>query len=682
VTEFYSIAETRAADLREEAVELAALSWFELIGWRSVPGDYLAPGGPSGARSTYRQAVLEPELRSALATLNPLATPAMIDAAARTVLGAPSQDLVEDNRAFHALLASGILVEITENGERRTVGMRLLDRANPRDNRLLVANQFIVQGERERKTVRADIAVFVNGLPLAVLELKSPADTEATLERAYTQLQNYKAKVPELMRCNQVLVVSDGIEARIGSLTAGLDRFGPWRTIDGESLDDDGRAELEVLIRGVFAPERFLDLIVDYIAFEIENGVVKSKKLAGYHQYHAVRKALASTVHAAGVRGGRKGGVIWHTQGSGKSLTMLFFVRQLQVSRELKNPTIVIETDRNDLDHQLFGAFCAHSSALRITPRQADNVTEMRQLLKVDIGGVVFTSIQKFRGADGGHPILTDRSNVIVIADEAHRTQYGLGRRFIVGNEAVHEQVGFAAYLGQALPNATFVGFTGTPIDLHDRSTEGVFGEIVDTYDMSQAVADKATVPIHYTARLAKLHPRLSDEEREQMDALAEELTEGDETAVERGKGKLTRFEEVVGAPERVAEIAADIVVHFEQRREAMAGGKGMIVAISRRVAVDLYDQIEVLRPDWVSTDPRDDAAGLLKVVIIGNGNEDPPALQPHLRSKRRREVIAERFKNPDSGFDLVIVRDMWLTGFDARRCTRSILTSRCAGTG
>jgi type I restriction enzyme R subunit len=664
VTDLYTIGEARGSAFREEAVELAALSWFDLIGWRSVPGHYLAPGGPSGARSSYRQAVLEPELRSALATLNPEAAPAMIDAAVRTVLATPSQDLIENNRAFHPLLATGIPVEITEDGERRTVGLRLLDRANPYANRLLVANQFIVQGERE--AVRADIAVFVNGLPLAVLELKSPADTQATLERAYTQLQNYKAKAPELMRCNQLLVISDGIEARIGSLTAGLDRFGPWRTIDGDSLDDNGRAELEVLIHGVFAPERFLDLIVDYVAFEIEDGVVKSKKLAGYHQFHAVRRALTSTVQATGVRGGRKGGVIWHTQGSGKSLTMLFFVRQLQLSRQLKNPTIVIETDRNDLDDQLFGTFSAHCSALRTTPRQANSAAEMRYLLRVDIGGLVFTSIQKFRGEDGGHTLLTGRSNVIVIADEAHRTQYGLGRRFIAGNESVREQIGYAAYLRQALPNATFVGFTGTPIDLHDRSTAGVFGEIIDTYDMSQAVADKATVPIHYTARLAKLHLRLSDDEREQMDALAEQLMEGDETAVERGKGKLSRFEEVVGTPERVAEIAADIVAHFEQRREAMAGGKGMIVAISRRVAVELYDHIAALRPQWVSADSRDDAAGLLKVVITGNGNTDPPALQPHLRGKRRRESIAERFKNPDSGFDLAIVRDMWLTGFDA----------------
>ena len=541
------------------------MSWFELIGWRTLPGDYLAPGGPSGARTDYRQAILEPELRSALATLNPDAAPTTIDAAIRTVLAVPSQDLLENNRAFHPLLASGIPVEIVENGEPRTVGLRLLDGVNPRANRLLVANQFIVQGARE--TIRADIAVFVNGLPLAILELKSPADAQATLERAYTQLQNYKDKAPELMRCNQVLVISDGIEARIGSLTAGIDRFGPWRTIEGGTLEDDGRPELEVLIRGAFAPERFLDLIVDYVAFEIEDGVVKSKKLAGYHQFHAVRKAVASTVAAAGANGGRKGGVIWHTQGAGKSLTMLFFVRQLQLARALKNPTIVIETDRNDLDQQLFGTFCAHGSALRITPRQADSAAEMRDLLKVDIGGVVFTSIQKFRGEDGAHPLLTERSNVIVIADEAHRTQYGLRTRFVVGDDAVRQELGFAGYLRQALPNATFVGFTGTPIELRDRNTAAVFGDVIDTYDMSQAVADRATVPIYYTARLVKLHLRLSAEEREQMDALAEEVTEGDEIAVERGKGKLTRFEEVVGAPDRVAQISADIVEHVEPPR-------------------------------------------------------------------------------------------------------------------
>ncbi|MDR6954740.1 type I restriction enzyme R subunit [Ancylobacter sp. 3268] len=667
MTDVYPVAtESAAAGFREEAVELAALSWFELIGWKTVPGDYLAPDGPMGARSSYKQAVLEPELRSALATLNPDATPAMIDAAVRAVLATPSQDVIENNRAFHPLLVSGVPVEINQDGETRTVGLRLLERADPNANRLLVAHQFIVQGADKRDVVRADLVVFVNGLPLALLELKSPSDAQATLERAHTQFRNYRTKVPELLRFNQMLVISDGIQARIGSLTAGLDRFAPWRSIDGSALDDTGRSELEVLIRGVFAPERFLDLIVDYVAFEVIDGVVKSKKLAGYHQFHAVRKALASTIEAAGVGGQHRGGVVWHTQGSGKSLTMLFFVRQLQLAKALKNPTIVVVTDRNDLDDQLAGTFNAHSAALRTTPAQADSADEMRRLLTVDIGGLVFTSIQKFRGDEGEHPLLTPRSNVVVIADEAHRTQYGFKKRFVIADGGVREQVGFAEYLRQALPNATFIGFTGTPIDDKDRSTVGVFGEVIDTYDMTQAVADEATVPIHYTARLARLRLNLTDEERAELDALAEELTEGDEAAIERGKSNIARFEEVVGAPDRVAQIATDIVEHFERRREAMAGGKGMIATISRRVAVELYDQIAALRPDWVSADARDDAAGMLKVVITGNGNADPAPLQPHLRTKKRLETLAERFKNPASGFDLVIVRDMWLTGFDA----------------
>ncbi len=664
MTEFSLPSSSASHSVREDAVEMAALSWFDLIGWRTLPGSDLAPDGPMGARVDYRQCVLEPELRSALATLNPHATPAMIAAAVQTVFDVPSQDLKENNRAFHPLLASGVPVEIVENGEARTVGLRLLDRQDLSANRWLVANQFVVQGEYEG--IRPDITAFVNGLPLAVLELKSPVHGQATLESAWNQLQNYKAKAPELFRTNQLLVISDGLDARIGSLTAGLDRFGPWRTVDGDRLDDAGRPELEVLIRGVFAPERFLDLIVDYIAFEVVDGVVKSKKLAGYHQFHAVRKALASTEQAVAEGGGRRGGVIWHTQGSGKSLTMLFFVRQLQLAKLLRNPTVVIVTDRNDLDDQLFGTYNDHLSALRGTPRQADSAAEMRQLLAVDIGGLVFTGIQKFRGGDDGHPLLTDRRNVIVIADEAHRSQYGFGKHFVVNRDGVREAIGFAEYLRQALPNATFVGFTGTPIEERDRNTQAVFGDVIDTYDMTQAVTDKATVPIHYTARLAKLRLELNEAEREELDALAEELAEGDDAAVEREKGRLSRFEEAVGAPDRLAKVATDIVTHFEARREALGGGKGMIVTISRRVAVELYDRLAALRPAWVSRDPRDDNAGFLKVVITGKGNADPEPLQPHLRSKKRREDLAKRFKDPDSGFDLVIVRDMWLTGFDA----------------
>ncbi len=650
--------------VNEGAVELAAMSWLDITGWRVLPGDYLAPDGQLGARRDYRQAVLEGELRSALATLNPEADSRTIEAAINSVLAAPSQDLLENNRAFHPWLVSGVPVEINERGESRTIALRLIDRLNLSNNRFIAANQFVLIGERE--TVRPDIVLFVNGLPLAVLELKNPADENATLDRAYTQLQNYKAKAPELFRFNAGLVVSDGVEARIGSLTAGMDRFAPWRTIDGAITDDIGHAELEVLIRGALAPERLLDLATDYTAFEIAEGVVRSKKIAGYHQYHAVRRALASTVEAASEGGERRGGVVWHTQGSGKSLTMVFFVRQLQLAKALRNPTIVVVTDRNDLDDQLFKTFAGHSSAVRGTPQNAETVAEVREQLRVDIGGLVFTTIQRFRGEDGTHPLLTDRSNVIVIADEAHRTQYGLNRRFVTRGDQVVEEVGFAEYLRQALPNATFIGFTGTPIDERDRSTEAVFGDVIDTYDMTQSVTDKATVPIHYTARLARLQLQLDDDERAQLDALADELVEGDDTAsAERIKGNLSRFEQVVGAEDRVNAVAADIVEHFERRQEAMGGGKGMIVTISRQVAVALHDAIAALRPGWASTDPHDDSTGKLKVVITGN-NADPEAMQPHIRSKSRRETMADRFKNPASGFDLVIVRDMWLTGFDA----------------
>lgn len=649
--------------LAEEAVELAALSWFELLGWRSVPGDYLAPDGPMGARADYREAILEPELRSAIASLNPEATADMVNAAVLKIKASQSQDLVENNRLFHPFLVSGVPVEVNEKGTTRTIGIRIVDQENPQANRLLVANQFIVKGEKG--TVRADVTVFINGLPVAVLELKSPSDASATLEKAHSQLTTYKTRVPELMRTNQVLVISDGSNARIGSLTSQLDRFAPWRTIDGVGLDDAGRSELEVLIRGVFAPERFIDLICDFVAFEVKDGTVKSKKLAAYHQFHAVRKALASTLSAS-QSGSRKGGVVWHTQGSGKSLTMLFFVRQLQLAKALKNPTIVLVTDRNDLDDQLFGTFADHGATLRGSPRQAETAEEMRRLLAVDIGGLVFTTIQRFRGEDGSHPLLTDRNNVIVIADEAHRTQYGFKKRYIERAGGMREAVGFADYLRQALPHATVVGFTGTPIEERDRDTYGTFGDVIDTYDMTRAVQDNATVPIHYTARLARLHLALDDGERAQLDALAEELAEGDDAAVERIKGKLARFEEVVGAPERVAQIAADVVEHFDTRRDAMAGGKGMIVTVSRRVAVMLHDEIAKLRPAWVSADTGDDKSGLMKVVITGNRADDPQPLQPHLRTKSRLEALATRFKDPSSGFDLVIVRDMWLTGFDA----------------
>ena len=648
----------------EGAVELAAMSWLDITGWRVLPGDYLAPDGPMGARSDYRQTILETELRDALVNLNPDATPQMIESAVRSVLAVQSQDLLENNRAFHPFIVSGVPVELNKDGESQTVTLRLVDRKQLSKNRFIAANQFVVQGERE--TIRPDIVLFVNGLPIVVLELKNPADENATMERAHNQLQNYKNKAPELFRFNAALVISDGMEARIGALTAGMDRFQPWRTIDGEAHDDLGRAELEVLIRGALDPARLLDLAIDYTAFEVADGVVKSKKIAGYHQFHAVRRALDSTINAAAESGERKGGVVWNTQGSGKSLTMLFYVRQLQLAKELRNPTIVVVTDRNDLDDQLFKTFAVHSGAIRSIPQNAETVAAVRDQLRVDIGGLVFTTIQRFRGDEGEHPLLTDRRNVIVIADEAHRSQYGLNRGYVARGDEVREEIGFAEYLRQALPNATFIGFTGTPIDQRDRSTETVFGNVIDTYDMTQAVIDKATVPIHYSARLARLQLNLDEEQREELDALAEELVEGsDINAAEQLKARFSRFEEIVGSPDRVRTVAADIVTHTEQRRLAMGGGKSMVVAISRQVAVALFDEIAKLRPDWVCANSADDKLGMMKVVMTGS-NADPENMQPHIRTKKRLEELADRFKDPASDFDLVIVRDMWLTGFDA----------------
>jgi type I restriction enzyme R subunit len=651
---------SRISSFYEEEVEQAALAWLEELGWRVLPGDYLAPDGPAAARSDYRETILVPELRQALETLNPQATPAMIDQAVRAVLAAPSADLIENNRAFYRLLVEGVSVDRQVGGERLTTNLRLVDPHDPAANRLIAANQFVVQGDKE--VIRPDLTLFVNGVPLAVVELKNPTNEVASLEMAWTKIQNYKAKAPDLFRANAALVVSDGLEARIGSLTAGFDRFMPWRTIDGERIDDQALSPLEVVIRGALAPEHLIPLALDYSAFETDDGRVKSKKLAGYHQYHAVKRALGSTLAAAGAGGDRRGGVVWHTQGAGKSLTMLFFVRQLQLATALGNPTIVVLTDRNDLDDQLFGTFAGHGGALRGTPVRADSVEDLRQQLRVDVGGIVFTTIQKFRGEDGSHPELTDRSNVIVIADEAHRTQYGFRKRYVTTADGVREEVGFAEYVRQALPNATFVGFTGTPIEAKDRNTRGVFGDYVDVYDMAAAVTDKATVPIHYTARLARLHLKLSEEERAQLDALSDELTEGDSAATERQKSRLARFEQVVGSPDRVDQVAADIVEHFERRREGLGGGKAMVVAMSRRIAVALHDAISALRPGWAS---EDDDSGFMKVVMTAT-NDDPQHWQPHKRSKAQLERLAERFKKPESGFDLVIVRDMWLTGFDA----------------
>ena len=646
--------------LDEEAVELAALSWLDLAGWRVVRGADLAPGGRLDARTDWRDAILIAELRAGLARLNPDADETMVETALAAVRASPSGDLIENNRAFHKLLVEGVPVAFRDaDGATRTVPLRLVASDDIALNQFSAASQYTVKGERDG--VRADIALFVNGLPLGLIELKSPLDPDPLL-RAHTQLRNYEQVAPELLRVNAVQIISDGLTARVGTLTQGLDRFAPWRPERGEVAG--GASDLEGIIRTLCLPRRFIDHVLGLIAFETDEGRVVSKKIAAYHQARAVIAARERVAAAAGAGGDRRGGVVWHTQGSGKSLTMLLLVRALQLDPRLWNPTVLVLTDRNDLDEQLFATFSAHASALLATPVRAVDTADLRKRLTTTAGGIVFSTIQKFRGEDGVHPLLTDRANVIVIADEAHRTQYGFKAKLVVGPGGVRQSLGFAAYVRKALPNATFVGFTGTPVAAQDRDTRAIFGDDIDRYDMRQSVEDGATVPIHYTARLARLHYDLNDAERAELDDLGELLTEGDGAAIEAEKAKLTRLDAVIGAPERLAAVAADLVEHIDRRVEGMGGGKVMIVAAKRWIAVALYDALLTERPDWAGAVSTSDEDGRLKVVMTAS-TDDPPAFQPHRRTGARLEALAKRFKRPDSTFDIVIVVDMWLTGFD-----------------
>ena len=548
--------------------------------------------------------------------------------------------------------------------------MRVVDFDNPDANDWLAVNQFTVT--ENRNTRRPDVVVFVNGLPLGIMELKNPVDEDATLGTAWQQLQTYKADLPTLFSMNGAMVVSDGIEARIGTLTAGREWFKPWRTITGEKLADRQLTELQVMLEGVFQPARFLSLVRDFIVFEDDGSGALSKKMAGYHQFHAVRVAVDETLRAAklqrsgvnvyeergryesgrkpgGDPGDRRIGVVWHTQGSGKSLTMAFYAGAIIREPAMENPTVVVLTDRNDLDDQLFGTFSRCQDLLRQPPVQAESRADLRNKLSVNAGGVVFTTIQKFFPEEKGdtHPALSDRRNIVVIADEAHRSQYD----FIDG---------FARHMRDALPNASFVGFTGTPIELQDANTRAVFGDYISIYDIQRSVEDGATVPIYYESRLAKL--TLDEDEKPKIDPNFEEATEGEEVERrERLKTRWAQLEAVVGAEKRVKQIAEDMVAHFEQRLEALEG-KAMVVCMSRRICIDLYRELVSLRPDW---DNDDDGKGSIKVVMTGSAS-DPLDWQPHIRNKARREALAQRFRDPDDPLKVVLVRDMWLTGFDA----------------
>lgn len=637
------------SNITESIIEQATLDWFKELGYSIIYGPDIAPGELLAERASYSDVILDGRLRSALVGINPSIPPEAIDDAYRKLTRAIHESplFYENNHRFHKMLADGVDVEY-KNSEGRIIGDKvwLADFNNPDNNDWLVVNQFtVVEGQNNR---RPDVVIFVNGLPLGIIELKNPADENATCKDAFNQFQTYKKEIPSLFPYSEILVVSDGIEARAGTLTADWEWFLPWRTIEGDDLAPKGLLELEVLIKGIFEKQRFLDLLRYFIVFEVDGAEIV-KKMAGYHQLHAVNKAVECTLQAAAPQGDKRVGVVWHTQGSGKSLTMAFYSGKIIQHPDMQNPTLVALTDRNDLDDQLFGTFSKCQDLLRQKPVQTESRDHLQEILNVASGGVVFTTVQKFFPEKGEEfPKLSDRRNIVVIADEAHRSQYD----FIDG---------FARHIRDALPNASFIGFTGTPIEKADRNTPAVFGNYISIYDIQRAVEDGATVRIYYEARLAKLE--LKEEERPKIDPEFEEVTEGEEqTTKEKLKRKWAQLEAMVGTEKRIGLVAKDIIDHFEKRLEAM-DGKGMIVCMSRRICVDLYNAITKLKPEWHS---EDDEKVFLKVVMTGSAS-DPVDWQQHIRNKKRRETLANNFRNkPEHLFKLVIVRDMWLTGFDA----------------
>lgn len=642
----------------ESIVEEAAIAWLAELGWQHVPGPVLAPDGEAPERDSYRAVILEGRLRRALSRVNDHLPPEALDEVVRAVTRLDSPSLEERNHAFHQFVREGIAVRVRKEGRERGDHAWLFDHHAPSKNDWLVVSQLtVVEGNNKR---RPDLVLYVNGLPLAVIEFKSTSDPNATVEGAHNQLQLYKDQIPALFTTNEVLVVSDGTEARVGSLTAGAERFGPWRTIDGEALAPEALPRLQVLLYGLFERARFLDYLYHFILWETDNGFIK--KIAGYHQFHAVNKAVAATVRASSESGDQRIGVVWHTQGSGKSISMVYYAGKVILEPAMQNPTLVVVTDRNDLDGQLYAQFCAAKDLIP-NPTQAESREHLRELLQVASGGVVFTTIQKFslNEVERSHrlpfPELSRRHNVVVIVDEAHRTQYGFETRIDPATGQV--TAGLAQNLRNALPNASFIGFTGTPIDFEDRSTTSVFGDTIDTYTIRQSVEDGATVPIYYEARLARIS--LSDEEKPRIDEQFEEVTEAEEEPTrEKLKTTWAKLEALVGTPKRLGLMAADLVEHWGRRAEIL-DGKAMIVCMSRRICVDLYREIVRIRPDWHGAHDED---GAIKVVMTGSG-ADPVEFHSHIRGKERQKVIEKRFKDAEDPLRLVIVRDMWLTGFD-----------------
>lgn len=645
--------------MNESIVEESAIEWLQDLGWTYIHGPTLAPDGEAPERASYRHVILEQRLRAALARINPHLTDALIDECVRKLLYLDSPDLVENNFAFHSYVRRGFEVEVqTPEGPRGDLAW-LFDFVNLGHNDWLVVNQLTVtEGKHTR---RPDLVLYVNGLPLAVIEFKNPKDPTATIEGAFNQLQTYKHEIPTLFNTNEILVVSDGTKTLVGSLTAGLERFGPWRTIDGVTLAPAALPSLKVLIDGLFTRERLLDYVYHFVLWEDDEGLIK--KVAGYHQYHAVNKAVRATIEASDYEGDGRIGVIWHTQGSGKSITMCLFAAKLAVEPHMQNPTLVVLTDRTDLDGQLYGQFCRARHFFPATPKQAESIAELRELLTVASGGIVFTTMQKFALTDderergASFPVLSERHNVVVIADEAHRTQYGFKPKLDAKTGKISRPL--AANIRDALPNASFIGFTGTPIEFEDKSTPEVFGEYIDKYTIRQAVDDGATVPIFYEARLARID--LPESQKPQVDEQFDELTEDEEDDTrEKLKSNWAKLEAVVGTKKRLKLIAQDLLDHWARRLEIL-DGKAMIVCMSRRICADLYREIVRLRPHWHDDD---ESKGMIKVVITGAASDNKD-LQPHIRSKQAQRAIEGRFKDPKDPLQIVIVRDMWLTGFD-----------------
>jgi len=668
--------------ITENIIEKSAIEMLYAQGWEYANGRDISPEGKDCERDSFTDVILVSRLRQSVARLNPHIPAEAREAAIQKVLRIASPDLLHDNETFHRLLIEKVKVPYQQNGYERSHEVALIDFEHQGNNQFLVVNQFTIidphfgkGGNAQNK--RPDVLLFVNGIPLVVMELKNAAKENADIRSAYQQIQTYKAMIPGLFTYNAICILSDGLECKSGSVSAELGRFMTWKSADGIKDASRFKPQLEVLVKGMLKPEILLDLIRNYIVFEkskktdSKTGLIQiqtEKKLAAYHQYYAVTKAVESTISASGVNGDKRGGVVWHTQGSGKSLSMVFYSGKLITSESMRNPTILVITDRNDLDDQLFDTFASSVQLLRQEPVQAESRDHLKSLLKVASGGIVFATIQKFFPEDDRsiYDMLSDRKNIVVIADEAHRTQYGFEARLVDTKDKDTKAItgkriafGFAKYMRDALPNATYIGFTGTPIEGTDVNTPQVFGHYIDRYDIKDAVSDGATVKIYYESRLAKVN--LDEEGKRLLEEFDQNLETGELTEKQKAKSRWTRLEAIVGNRDRIKNLAKDIVLHFEKRQTGM-DGKGMIVAMSRRIAAELYREIITLRPEWHSDDM---TKGSIKVVMTSN-SADGPEIAKHYTTKQQRRDLSDRMKNPADPLKLVIVRDMWLTGFDA----------------